>query len=286
MRRRFWAVAGALLAGSAAPAQVVLSEVMWNPATAEQHDEYVELDNRSDAAWVDLSGWHLGDGDELDALVDAGDGLVLPPGARALVLDGSYGGSSTTYDSLRGRVFMLTIEDRAFGRGGWSNSAPEAVILCDAAGETVDVFQYEPVEASGRSWERLDGDAGGGSGEWTLSAAAGGTPGRPNSVAALVPVAAARLEVGPDPFADRLEIAVLLPATAGLVSLRIYDVEGRLVRRLLTDAAATQRRDLVWDGTDGDGRQVLPGLYVVVLEASAEGRLWRDRRVVARLHRP
>ena len=272
----------ALLTWCRAQAEVVLSEVMWNPAGSEHHDEYVELANLSDTAWADLTGWRLGDGDELDELVDAGDGLSLPPGARALVLDGSYAEGSTTYDSLRGRAFMLSIEDRAFGRAGWSNSSREAVILCDAAGDTVDVFQYEPVDASGRPWERIDLHAPGGSANWALSTSMGGTPGRPNSVQSMVQVAGARLEVGPDPFREHLGIAVLLPAPDGVVSLRVYDVEGRLVRRLLTAEPSTQRRELVWDGTDGNGREVLPGLYVLLLEASAEGRLWRARKVVSR----
>jgi len=274
--------AALLLAAPPAGAQVALSEVMWNPTGSEHHDEFVELVNLSDTTRVSLSGWRLGDGDELDALIDAGDGLSLAPGACALVLDGSYWGASTTYDSLRGRTFMLTIEDRAFGRAGWSNSSPEAVILCDPAGDTVDVFEYDPVPLSGLSWERIDMRPDAGRSGWQLSATAGGTPGEPNSVQIQASRERARLEIGPDPFGESLDVVVHLPAAQGVVTLRAYDAEGRMVRRLLTAEASTRRRDLTWDGRDDSGQPVLPGLYVLVLEASAEGRSWRVRRVVAR----
>lgn len=266
-------------------ASIALSEVMWNPVGSEHHDEFVEIVNLTDSVWVDLTGWRLGDADEMDALADAGDGLNLPPGAHALVLDGSYAGNSTTYDSLRGRAFFLTIEDRAFGRAGWSNSRPEAVILCSPDGDTVDAFEYVPDAVGGLSWERVDLYAPGGSATWGLSAVAGGTPGRPNSIQSVVAAEAARLEVEQDTFGERLEIAVVLPEPQGVVSLRVYDVEGRLLRHLLRAAPSTRRSVAVWDGTDSDGRQVLPGLYVLVLEASAEGRLWRDRLVVSRRYR-
>jgi len=125
-----------LCAGTAA-GDVVLSEVMCDPTGPESHDEYVEVVNTSDRERVDLTGWCVGDGDELDLLRDTGAGMVLDPGQRGLILDSSYFGQSATYDSMRTGALMLTIDDRAFGRGGWSNSSRESVILCDAQGVTV-----------------------------------------------------------------------------------------------------------------------------------------------------
>ena len=43
--------------------QVVLSEVMFDPAGSEFYDEFVEVQNVGDQA-VDLTGWRVGDGEE------------------------------------------------------------------------------------------------------------------------------------------------------------------------------------------------------------------------------
>ena len=87
------ALAPVLSCGSAR-AGVVLSEVMYDPSGPDHHDEYGELVNTDSAASVDLSGWGLGDGEEIDRLQDGGGGMVLAPGQFALVLDGSYSSAS------------------------------------------------------------------------------------------------------------------------------------------------------------------------------------------------
>ena len=119
--------------------QARLSEVMTDPLGSEPHDEFVEIYNASQTDTIDLAGWSLGNGDEIDRIIALRNGTRLQPGGFALVLDGSYAGASTTYDSVRESVTIVTIEDRAFGRSGWSNSAHEQVILVDAAGDTADM---------------------------------------------------------------------------------------------------------------------------------------------------
>lgn len=268
-----------LLGVEDALAGVTLSEVMYDPSGPEYHDEFVELANTSDTAWVDLRGWQLGDDVELDQLVDGGQGMLLGPGQLALVLDGSYATHSTTYDSLREPALMLTIDDRAFGAGGWSNSSPETVVLVSAQGDTVDAYVCDPQGQPGRSWEKIDLTAGSGPQNWALSAAPGGTPGSKGS---LRPgESAASLELSPDPFADRLEIEYRLPASPTVVSLRIFDLQGRRIRTLLHSVDSGPCGEAVWNGADDGGSVVLPGLYIVSLEASAGGQVWRVKQVVA-----
>lgn len=259
--------------------QILLSEVMADPAGSEHHDEFVELVNTSPTDTLDLWGWRLGDGDELDRIVDAGEGTRLAPGAIALVLDGSYPGASTTYDTVRESARFVTIEDRAFGRAGWSNSAPELVILVSPTGDTVDVFAYDPSTGRpGHSWERRTADSG-----WQLSLRIGGTPGRPNS-ADQTPAMDGRveLELSPDPFVERLRIHCRLPGAPALLSVRIYDAEGGLVARLRDWEPAAFEEIVHWDGRHQDGRRCPPGLYVVSVQASADGRIVHGKAVVAR----
>lgn len=270
---------GALLSPSLPGAQVMLWEVMADPTGSDHHDEFVELTNSSHTDTLDLSGWKLGDDDELDRIVDAGEGTKLAPGALALVLDGSYKGASAAYDSVRKLARIVTIEDRAFGRAGWSNSTPEQVVLVSAVGDTVDLFGYDPSAGRpGYSWERRQADF-----TWQLSGQLGGTPGQPNS-ADQAPSTAGQvdIELSPDPFVERLQILCRLPAAPALLSVRIYDVEGTLVARLRDWQPAALEEILVWDGRKIDGRPCASGFYVVSIQASAGGRMVQGKAVVAR----
>ena len=277
------ALAPVLSCGSAR-AGVVLSEVMYDPSGPDHHDEYVELVNTDSVASVDLSGWCLGDGEEIDRLQDGGEGMVLAPGQFALVLDGSYSSASRAYESVRTSALLLTIDDRAFGRGGWSNSEEESVVLCNPRGDTVEVFRYRPARQPGYSWEKVDPAAGPAAANWALTLVEGGTPGRPNSVQGMGRQAAEGIEIEatPNPFAQTLELSYRLPAAPALVNLWIYDVEGFRVRSLMQEAEATGRGTVRWDGRDQAGRRVAPGIYIAYMEASANGVVTRARKVVVR----
>lgn len=76
------------------------------------------------------------------------------------------------------------------------------------------------------------------------------------------------LPAWPNPFnpATRLRFD-LEGAGPRPVSLRIFDVRGRLVRRLLESPLAEGRHDVPWTGTDDRGAMVASGVYVVRLQA-------------------
>ena len=269
---------------SQARGQVVLSEVMYDPAGPEYHDEYVELVNTSETETIDLSGWRLGDAIEQDLLVDAGAGLVLHPGQFALVLDGSYFGQSTTYEDLHTDAVLLKIEDRAFGRAGWANSGEEVVILSGATGDTVEVFRYQPLQRPGFSWEKVDLRAGAKDGNWESALVEGGTPGRLNSVYEQRQFAgeSIELEAEPNPFLQVLALSYRLPAAPALVDLWIYDIEGYRIRELMNSVPAGPGGKVEWDGRDQQGHAVPAGMYIVYLAASAAGRVSQIKKVVVR----
>ena len=56
-------------------------------------------------------------------------------------------------------------------------------------------------------------------------------------------------------------------AEEGPVTLRLYDVRGRLVRTLVDEIRGPGNYELIWDGTDGAGREVEAGVYLVRLKA-------------------
>ena len=72
---------------------------------------------------------------------------------------------------------------------------------------------------------------------------------------------AAALEVRNNPLIDgKVEIRFTL-GEAERVDVRIYDIAGRLIRRLADDRLPAGNQVVTWDGRDGHARALPPGLY-------------------------
>jgi C1A family cysteine protease len=77
----------------------------------------------------------------------------------------------------------------------------------------------------------------------------------------------------PNPFNPRTSIAYSIPTEAH-VTLTIYDVDGRAIRRLVDAPQDASRYTVTWDGTNDSGRGVASGIYFY--------RLMADGRELAR----
>ncbi|HCR16089.1 MAG TPA: hypothetical protein DIU35_01285 [Candidatus Latescibacteria bacterium] len=135
--------------------QVVISEVMFDPEGREFYNEFIELQNVDDIA-VDLDGWRVGDGNEVDALVARDQNTLLSPCGCALLLDSSYFHNSDSYQPLPADVIVLAIEDATFGKGGFQNEGTERVLLVTTEGDTVGSALYVPGNPEGFSEEKID----------------------------------------------------------------------------------------------------------------------------------
>jgi hypothetical protein len=82
--------------------------------------------------------------------------------------------------------------------------------------------------------------------------------------AAALPARLALIPNVPNPFNPRTTIGYALPR-GGQVELVIYDLQGRLVRRLLDEMRPAGAASLDWDGLDGRGNAVSSGVYIVRL---------------------
>jgi hypothetical protein len=82
-------------------------------------------------------------------------------------------------------------------------------------------------------------------------------------------LAAAGLQAEPNPFGSEVALSFALQAR-GRVRLEVFDVSGRMVRRLADTYLAAGAHRFGWDGRNGRGRPMSPGLYWLCLDA--EGR--------------
>ena len=92
-----------------------------------------------------------------------------------------------------------------------------------------------------------------------------------------VDVARARIgRATPTPFSGSTEVSFTVPRE-GDVKLEVYDVAGRLVRRLVDGTVSAGSHSVTWSGADANGRSVTPGIYFMRLETEHGAR---TRRVV------
>jgi len=92
-----------------------------------------------------------------------------------------------------------------------------------------------------------------------------------------VPPSHLSMKAFPNPFNPRTTIAFDLPIR-GSVSLRVFDMSGRLVRNLIAAEDHTPgRHEVVWNGRDDVGRQVASGTYFYHLEV---GQFTETKRMV------
>lgn len=75
------------------------------------------------------------------------------------------------------------------------------------------------------------------------------------------PLVAYLFQNRPNPFNPSTVIRYIVPARADRVTLRIYDVEGRVVRTLVDGPQVYGENRVTWNGRDDTGRRVASGVY-------------------------
>jgi hypothetical protein len=257
-----------------------INEIMAVPRQGEA--ESVEIQNAGRDT-IDLAGWSLG-----------GPGRA---GAKPFIL------SRTTLALVPGALFVLASDStlvRRFGIydfhltaiAGTSslqlNNDADVIVLRDATGRAVDSVAYDsrwhsPVlsDPVGRSLERISPDLPSQDARnWGTSVAVmGGTPGRPNSIRAGLAGSNARLAASPNPFSpdgdgheDFTIIHFQTSRPSSWMSLKIFDIRGRLIRFLAYNEPCGGSGDVVWDGFDEKRCRARIGIYIILLEVVGEDR--------------
>ena len=167
---------------SSLSAQVILTEVMFDPSGPEGAAEYIEIYNAGSEP-ADLSGWKIGEQSSLDNIIDAGEGLLLDSGQYGLVLDpDDFELTPGNYDGrIPMEALVITLDGNTFGSRGLSNSTEETVLLVNAGDDTVQTYTYSLDNEAGISDEKIELLPDNWPGNWGNSRA-GGSPGARNSL--------------------------------------------------------------------------------------------------------
>ena len=159
----------------APPGSIIINEIMYAPAGDEP--EWLEFLNVSEVP-VNLMRWNISDNRiTAKTILSFGD-FIAPPGGFVLVAKDS--GYFSVHDTIQAPVSISNFP-------ALNNTTPDAVVLYDTRGITIDSVGYDPLwgAGTGQSLERIDplsnsNDAA----NWIPSLSpTRSTPGRPNSLA-------------------------------------------------------------------------------------------------------
>jgi hypothetical protein len=73
------------------------------------------------------------------------------------------------------------------------------------------------------------------------------------------------LKISPNPVTSGADIMMAVPVT-GKASLKVFDVQGRLVNTLIDEKVAAGQHAIHWGGANSDGRRVASGIYFMKME--------------------
>jgi hypothetical protein len=240
---------------------VIISEFMAD-ISVTLGTEWVEIKNRSDSA-INLKNWMLGDAlrmyqvSAVEKILDTGKYLVLCD------------------DSAAFRTFYSDAAIPILQMPGWAvlNNDSDKVRLADNLGYQVDSFRYSSTFGENYSWGR--GETAGETNRWGRSVQTGGTPGKPNEIYFQPISEQIALHAEPDPFSlsrDRETIISFTVPAGDNLNLRIYDLEGRIVKTIF-DNFPTLDGQVSWDGRSDGGRELAPGIYILYLEVFGKAQV-------------
>ncbi|MCX7763190.1 MAG: lamin tail domain-containing protein [Candidatus Kryptonium sp.] len=262
---------------------IVINEIMFEPLSG--YCEYIELYNRSTKP-VNLKNWRFNDmrnqsGQANFVTISPLDLIINPKEYLVLAADSSFYRYLQQGDSVD---FKLVILNKSLSL----NNDFDDIVITDLTGKIIDSVRYfsnwhSPIvwDKRGRALEKVNPNlASSERSSWmTSSAKVGGTPGRKNTAFIEAPneLGTARINVSPNPFSpdgdgfdDVCLISYDLPFNSGILNVKIFDSYGRQIKTLAVNQFTNKNGNLLWDGTDDNGKIARIGIYIILFEAISE----------------
>ncbi len=275
------------------PQTLVINEIMYEPFTGKA--EFVELFNRTTDT-VDIAEWKL-----MDQPSSSGSRAIIPLAkfSTAVPPDGFVivASDSSIYSQFPSLATKNVIVNSSLSL----NNSGEDLVLTDLTNAQIDSVRYSPlwhlknISFPGRSLERINPSIlSNDSRNWSSSVAgAGASPGAANSIFTASISQTSSLILSPNPFSpdndgfeDFLTINYSLPANSTTIRVRIFDVTGRLIRRLSQNEPSPSTGTIIWNGMDDDENRVRIGMYIILFESldnfGGTAKTMKDVAVVGR----
>lgn len=283
-------------ATAAAAGDIIINEILFDPSP--EGADYVELFNRSSKI-IDLQTLFTSNRNNARQLVNTKPVSSSP----VLIFPGDFVLLTENADWVQQR---FTIKDKSAIRSAALPSLPNdqgSFVLSDAAGIVLDELHYAAdwhfallSDPENISLERIDPSLPAQDRHNWLSAAAtagGGTPGYINSQYKPVAVGKEKFQLSSSIFSPGLDgrddlllirYQTTVPGTVGAV--RIFDITGKPIRQLVSNALMGASGHWAWDGLSESKQPLASGIYIVQVQwFNQQGASGRWKQAVALVRR-
>lgn len=256
---------------------LVINELLFDPRTS--CSEFAEIYNRSHKV-ITFKDLHV-------ALRDPVTGTIVNPGIMSdesrIIFPGEYFVLTNEPDLVKAEY--ITPNPENFLKCDFPSLANSGgtVVVATKTGDIIDEFTYSedmhfPLlnTTKGISLERVDYNRPSfEAGNWHSAATSAGfaTPAFRNSQFMQGSAGDSEILVEPvtispdnDGFNDQLMITCRFNSPGNLVTIRVFDDEGRFIRLLTGNYLAGESCTFNWDGTDDAKQRVSSGIYIVYTE--------------------
>ncbi|HYG40211.1 MAG TPA: lamin tail domain-containing protein [Cytophagales bacterium] len=272
---------------------VIINELLFNPRPYGV--DFIEIYNRSDK-FLSLNGWKLGAMNE-DTISDTqlltGSKSLLKPN-EMLVLTPDPDILINEYPLLvKENIIKVTLPSLPDEGGN--------IVLTDSTGVVIDFFEYSEsyhydflLSNEGVSLERIniEGSTNDKNNWHSASEDAGfATPGYRNSqfkdelnTNKFIKIDPPVFSPDGDGYNDFTLINFLFEEPGNMVSVNLYDKEGRILKNLIDNQTLSLNGFIQWNGEDNNGNRVKSGIYLVLIEiftSTGEKRKYKKEVIVA-----
>ncbi|KQC02930.1 MAG: hypothetical protein APR54_09845 [Candidatus Cloacimonas sp. SDB] len=238
---------------------LVLNEILFKPL--ETSFEWIEIYNKSTCGYlvdnfeiIDESGAKI----LFSGYIEALDYIVVCENKDHLLLD-----------------YPQAIEEKLIQAASWTslNNTDETLILKDQFEIQFDYLDYNGADCPlNMSLERINPFLGNELDNWGYSIDSA-TPGWKNSIYVVDLPAESKLNINPDPFSpyrgERTIISYKLPEKLSRVTVRIFDLKGRMKKKLVDQKIQAAEGEFIWDGKGDNNSLLNVGIYLVLMEATS-----------------
>jgi hypothetical protein len=285
--------AGALQAQSVMPKDVIINEILFNPA--KDGFDYVEVYNRSNTV-VYLDELMIADRNSADEIAGvkniSKDPVALGPGAF-FIITASEKWLRLNYNVPSSAIILQLSSLPSF-------ADDEGVVLLLRKGDSlvIDEVSYSEKwhfkminDKEGVALERINYELSSqDKNNWTSASSSSGygTPGSINSQYREYETGGWEMSVQPNVFSpnndghdDFATISININEKGTIANAVIYNANGSRVRYLLKNAILGASNRFIWDGYDDNGNLSPPGIYIVMTQVfNTEGRVKKYRNCI------
>jgi len=246
--------------------EIVINEIMYIPDTKAGQTEWVELYNRTDSV-IKLTGWTIVDASGNTGIIIADNVIVEPH--KYLILTKNLDDLKNQFPDVK-NAYEIKLPAL--------NNSGDTIILKGPNDIKIDHVVYEgKSETRGKSLERVTPEL---SSEnlknWRTSIdLAGATPGKKNSVSWEFSSDKPKLIISPqtfNPSVRKTKISYEVDVNA-IVTIKIYDLKGRLVRTLIDEKEVGGAQSINWDGKDNRNMKLSVGAYICQIVAKIDNKI-------------